>query len=221
MTLVLEHEPVDEVDYRRFLAALLSGDRQSCRMLFSKWVNEHREIRWLYEQILQRALYEVGLRWERGEVSVATEHLATAIAESLLNMVYPRLFARPSAGRSVVVTCAANEYHQIGGKMVADLFAWHGWRSYFLGANTPCRDLLELIREKQPDAVAFSLTVPYHLPTLTEALQAVRRSFPDLPILAGGQAFRQAEMLELPAVSGVLVMETLDQLETWIDGFRA
>ena len=70
-----------------------------------------------------------------------TEHLATAISESLLNLTYPRLFAQPRNGKSAVVTCVSNEYHQIGGKMVADIFELNGWRGHFLGANMPEADL--------------------------------------------------------------------------------
>ena len=108
--------------YARYLEALLIGDRRRCREQFETWLAAGTPVRTIYQDLVQRSLYEVGALWEQGRVSVATEHLATAITESLLNLVYPWLFSQPHLGRSAVVTCAANEYHQIGGKMVAGFF---------------------------------------------------------------------------------------------------
>ena len=134
-----------EVAYRGYLDGLLTSNRQQCRMHFEQWLEATDDLRTLYEDLVRRSLYKVGDLWERGQISVATEHLATAISEGLLNLTYPRLFARPRLGKSAVVTCVANEYHQIGGKMVADLFELNGWRGYFLGANTPVNDVQSLI----------------------------------------------------------------------------
>ncbi len=152
-----------------------------------------------------------------GSISVGTEHLATAIVDSLLNLVYPRLFRRPSTGRSVVVTCSVNEHHQIGAKMVADIIEMHGWRSYFLGANTPLEDLLKLINEKKPTATAFSLTLYFNIDALIGALTRVRESHPTLPLLVGGQALLWSGQARITRIPGVLMPAKLEDLEAWID----
>lgn len=206
----------DEGTFRRYQTALLAGDRQQCRAIFEGWLRSDPDLHQLYEQIIQRSLYEVGQLWEAGKVSVATEHLATAITESLLNLVYPRLFSQPRLGKSAVVTCTANEYHQIGGKMVADVFELNGWRGYFLGANTPPADLLNLVREKQPDVVTLSLTVYFNLESLLETARKVRAEFPAMPILVGGQAFRWGGRERVAEVPGVRCLTSLVDLEQWI-----
>lgn len=208
--------PADEAGYTRYRDALLAGDRNGCRRVFEAWLDAGVDLRTLYESLVQRSLYEVGVLWERGQVSVATEHLATAITESLLNLVYPRLFSQPRTGRVAVVTCLANEYHQIGGKMVADLFELNGWRGHFLGANTPPRDLLDLIHAKQPAAVALSLTVYFNLGALLQAAEAIREEFPALPILVGGQAFRWGGRERVERIAGVRHLAGLGDLERWM-----
>ena len=205
-----------EAAYPRYLDALLAGDRQQCRAVFESWLAAGTELRVIYQELVQRSLYEVGARWEQGRVSVATEHLATAITESLLNLVYPRLFSQPRLGKTAVVTCTANEYHQLGGKMVADIFELNGWRGYFLGANTPPRDLLDLIRDKQPDAVALSLTVYFNLETLLQTAAAIRAEFPAVPILVGGQAFRFGGRERAEQIAGVRCLASLAELESWM-----
>ncbi|MCL4203205.1 MAG: cobalamin-dependent protein [Pirellulaceae bacterium] len=207
----------DEVQYRRYFDALLAGEREVCHAMFAEWLNAGIELRWLYEQRVRRSLYEIGELWERGRVSVAVEHLATAITESLLTMTYPRLFARPRVGRSAVVTCVANEYHQIGGKMVADLFELHGWRGYFLGANAPLDDVLKLVEEKRPDAVGLSVTVTFGLDTMLRTARAIRAAFPTVPILVGGQALRWGGRERIEQILQARCLLSLDELDTWIE----
>ena len=205
-----------EEAYRRYLEGLLTNNRQQCRVCFEQWLAATPELRTLYEDLVRRSLYEVGDLWERGRISVATEHLATAISEGLLNLTYPRLFARPRLGKSAVVTCVANEYHQIGGKMVADLFELNGWRGYFLGANTPVRDVQALIAEKQPDVVALSVASAFSLDALISGAGEIRAAFPKVPILVGGQAFRWGGRERVERLPGVRCLLSLSELEAWI-----
>ena len=211
-----EQRLITEAGYHDYLKALLGGDRDRCRKVFESWLEARLDLRRLYQELVQRSLYDVGELWETGRISVATEHLATAITESLLNLVYPHLFRQPRLGKKAVITCAANEFHQLGGKMVADLFELNGWRGYFLGANTPLAAVLDLLRQKEPDVVALSLTVYFNLEALVSMAKAIRTSFPGLPILAGGQAFRWGGQAQVEAIPGAHCLRSLDELETWI-----
>jgi methanogenic corrinoid protein MtbC1 len=205
-----------EQAYRRYLDALVAGDRQRCQAEFETWLASGMELRALYVDLIQRSLYEVGALWESGRVSVATEHLATAITESLLNLVYPRLFTQPRRKQSAVVCCAANEFHQLGGKMVADLFELNGWRGYFLGANTPVPDLIDLLADKKPNVAVLSVTIYYGMDALLNAATEIRARFPALPILVGGQAFRWGGRERAEQIAGVQYLPSLSALEAWM-----
>ncbi len=207
---------VAEDVYRLYLDGLLTNNREQCRQCFQQWLDAEPDLLSLYEDLVQRALYDVGDLWERNRISVATEHLATAISESLLNLAYPRLFATPRNGQSALVTCAANEHHQIGGKMVADLFEFHGWRGCFLGANTPLRDVLALVGEKWADVVALSVAMTSGLADVIDAATAIRTAFPAVPILVGGQARRWGGRERVERVPGVRCLASLRDLTIWL-----
>lgn len=91
----------------------------------------------IYFHLFQRALYDVGKLWEQNKITVATEHLATAITEYLMVLCQQELFLTPRIDKRAIIACTANEYHQIGARMVADTFEMHGWDTWFLGSNTP------------------------------------------------------------------------------------
>jgi len=210
------HEPIDAritERYEPYLSALLAGDRHTCQGVVEQLLASGVAIRHLYVGLFQHSLYQVGELWERNQISVATEHLATAITESLLTLVYPVIFRTPRCGRRAVVSCVANEYHQLGGKMVADILELNGWDSYFLGANTPVDALLELIEEKQPELLCLSLSVYFNLPSLLNALQQVNAAFPGLRILVGGQAFQWGRIAQIEDLDGVQIVQSIDALE--------
>jgi len=58
--------------------------------------------------------------------------------------------------------------HELGARTLADVFEFHGWRTSFLGANLPTRELLAMIKQgaHPPDLIALSATMPAHLPRL-------------------------------------------------------
>lgn len=120
-----------------YLAHLVEGDRRACRDDVQCLLDGGATPRELYEQLFQACLYTVGARWHAGELSVAVEHLATLITEDMLRLVFPRVLEREPNGRRAIVSCAAEEYHQVGGRIVADTLEAAGWAVQFLGANTP------------------------------------------------------------------------------------
>jgi MerR family transcriptional regulator, light-induced transcriptional regulator len=211
---------ITESMYQEYLTLLLDGNRRECARIVQQLLDRNIEIKALYTDLFQKSLYEVGRLWEFNKISVAKEHLVTAISEGLLNLVYPRLFDRAVSDsendKKVVISCAANEFHQVGGKMVADIFELNGWDSQFLGANTPVDHMLAHIQDEKPDLVGLSVSVYFNMQTLKAGLAAIRGNFQHLDILVGGQAFNWGGT-EIPRqYSGTTYVPSLDQLTSLI-----
>jgi methanogenic corrinoid protein MtbC1 len=152
------------------------------------------------------------------QISVATEHLATANTEMLFGTIYEQISFPEHRNRKVVVSCTPNEYHQIGGRMVADIFEMNGWETSFLGANTPPSALLSMIEEKKPDLVALSLTVYFGMSELFLLIEKIRERFPMLPLLVGGQAFRhQTDIDFFGKTPKVRQISDLKELDAWCE----
>jgi methanogenic corrinoid protein MtbC1 len=181
-----------EIICPRFHSALLAGDRVRCVDEVLGLLEQKMAPETLYTDVFQRSLYRIGELWEQNKISVATEHLATAVTEHLLSVVYPRILEnRAPNGKKMVISCAVNEYHQVGARMVADIMEGLGWDVWFLGANTPVNDLLALIQEKQPDVLGLSVSIYFNMTSLVRTVDMVRSHYPGLDIIVGGQAFRR------------------------------
>jgi methanogenic corrinoid protein MtbC1 len=184
--------------HKAFLESLISGDRPSCSKYAHQYIEQNHSIQELYEEVLRTSLYDVGKLWEYNQISVATEHLAAAIVEAILNEFYLDIASGEKTNKRVVLSCVEEELHQIGIKMISDVFEMNGWYSYFLGANTPTRELMVYIKENKPDLLGISMSLYFHLPNLDDMLQRIREEFHTLPVLVGGQAFQSGgrEILE-------------------------
>ena len=214
-------DPTLSTQYPEFLATLLAGDRRQCETLTEQAVGAGVPILAIYQELYQRALYQVGEDWECNRISVGIEHLATAIIEGLLNRLYPQVIAQRRAGRRIVIGSVEGELHQVGAKMACDVFEMHGWDSLYLGADTPTSELLRTLRELCPDAVGLSLSVNFHVSTMVAAIKAIRAAFPDLPIVIGGQGLREVgrtRMSTLVSDPKVRYAADLDGLELVIAG---
>lgn len=205
------NKTVDESTYEHYLGALLSGNKEDCTRIVQTLVSEGAELKNLYTHLFQRSLYQVGELWEHHKISVAVEHLSTAITGRMLTLV--QVFSGPGRDQSIIIACVADEYHQLGSRMVADYCELLGWRAYFLGANTPLANLMQLIEERKPDLLGLSLSIYFNLPALLNALEVVTGKYPKLPILVGGQAFRWGAEEAVRAYPNVSYMATLDDLE--------
>lgn len=199
--------------YDQYLENLVSGNRNKCREIVETLMKANIEIKDLYINLFQTSMYQVGDMWESNQISVATEHLATSITESLMTLIYPNIFSKEHTGKRAIITCIANEFHQIGARMVADIFEINGWDGYFLGTNTPIQDLINFIQIKNPDLVCFSLSVYFNINELIKTLEAVRSQYPKLRIIVGGQAFRWGGKEIAETYTNVLYIDTLDKLE--------
>lgn len=187
-------EPVESPEETRvgvYLEAALAGQRKAALNIALEMLHEERPVPEVYTVLLQSAQYEVGLRWERNEISVAQEHMATAVTQYVLAELYARLEAPDSPRGDVVVTGVEGELHQVGAHMVADTLEADGWSVRFLGTQMPHRDILSAIAQHRPRIVGISVTMLFNLPQARALIEQIRREAPDgTRLLVGGGAFR-------------------------------
>jgi methanogenic corrinoid protein MtbC1 len=143
--------------------------------------------------------------------------LATAITEGILNELFEQIVSGKSYNKKVVVACVEKEQHQVGIKMVADVFEMKGWESFFLGTGIPTSELVKFIREVQPDLLAISLSVYFNYSYLVKMLETIRGEFPTLQLLLGGQAFVHIDGDNFNRFGNVVVLTDLYLLEKYIE----
>lgn len=182
--------PLAEV-LERFLSVLLAGDYQACLSIAREHTGTVEDRVAFYMSVLQPTMYRIGTLWEQGEISVAQEHLCASMVGRIMAVIYEPRQADRNGQAHAVVTCAWNEHHELGAWMLADMLAMDGWEVRYLGANTPNRDLLDMVTDSRPSLLAVSVSMPYNLDRVKALIDEVREvdALQDLVIMVGGQAF--------------------------------
>jgi DNA-binding transcriptional MerR regulator/methylmalonyl-CoA mutase cobalamin-binding subunit len=129
----------------------------------------------------------VGDDWHAGTLTIAHEHLASAVLRDLLLDVM-RGFAN-QAGPRIVVATPSGERHEIGAAMAGASAAADVWSVIYLGADVPAADIVRATRAA--GAIAVALSVVYHArpELLLEEIGQIRATLPrDISVLVGGAA---------------------------------
>jgi excisionase family DNA binding protein len=144
----------------------------------------------MYLKLLAPALKEVGDGWSRGDIPIADEHRATAVALGLAGRLSP-LFVRrgPSREATVLLAGAEGDPHVVPLLMVADALRAEGWTIVNLGADVPRAELLATARAiGHLRAVGISLSSKRRATRTAKNIRALRAACPDVPVLLGGPA---------------------------------
>lgn len=179
---------------RAYLAALLDGDRNAAQEIVREQIDGGMDIRDVYRYIFEASQHDVGRMWQENRISVAQEHYCTAATQFIMSQFYPRVFSSRRVGRSVVAMCVAGEQHELGMRMVADMFEIEGWDSHYLGAALEPAGVVRAVTKLRPDVLAISVTMSSHLHRLINVIRDVRShaSCRGVQILVGGRPFRLA-----------------------------
>ena len=133
------------------------------------------------------ALRSVGDCWADGEVSVASEHRATSMAQRIVGRLGLQFGRRGKSRGTVALAAPTGDLHTLPVAIVADLLRWRGFDVLELGANTPGDALAEAVsREDRLLAVGLAATTRGLGPRVADCVAAVRAAVPDATIFLGG-----------------------------------
>ena len=169
----------------------------------------------LFTNVLTPTMYHIGVLWERNDISVADEHLATAICDFILSATEERNVQNDRAEGKVMVMGLEGEDHYLGLKMVASIFREKGWHVQYMGPNLPLDHALDAAIRQKPDVIGLSAALAYRLPALKTYIRAFQQLDKPPVILIGGRAMKLADMTALEE-EGAIVVRELDELEQWI-----
>ena len=179
-----------------YLQKILEGNAAEAVSLVSRVVGDGLSPQALYLQVLLPAQREVGRLWHAGELSVAEEHMVTAVTQRAMAVVINQAAPVSSNGHTVVVAAVSGNVHDIGLRALADMYQLAGWRVIYAGSDVPMLDLPALLSFYEADLLMLGATLATHIPRVEQAIAAIReRCERPVRIVVGGAAFDEAPEL--------------------------
>ncbi len=195
----LNFSPKDESNEMQeaLLSLLLHGDIKECLKLVNESVQIADDLKYFYLDVVCPVMCRIGLLWEKNEISVAEEHLATAIVARIITALYAK-FANVDVyrGKAVVAT-APNEFHELGARIVADFLEINGWDVTYLGADTPLNEIITILKKHKPFILGLSVTIVFNLDNAHKVIKTIKedKDIQDINIMVGGLAFHASPSL--------------------------
>ena len=173
---------------RAYADALLAADEAAAEIAIREALEAGLDTAQIDDEIIAPALWHVGDLWERGEISVADEHIATEISIRVLALQREaQRTARARQGRRVLLAAPEGEAHVVALQMVANLLRDAGYTVLMLGADVPLEALAESAARHEPEVICLSATMPDASDRLTIAMHEIQRSWPGAGYVLGGR----------------------------------
>lgn len=202
---------------KEYMAHLMNHDTKAAMALIDNALKSGIDLQEIFVEILQEVMYEVGNLWHQGKMTIDQEHYCTSVTQTVLAQFYPVIFAARRNQHRLLACCVGSELHEMGIRMLADLFEYNGWDSIYLGASVPQEAILHAVQENRPDLIALSVTMPEHLPLCFEIVAAIRVKYGAIKIAVGGRAFQTTDQLWKKWPVDICT-ENAKQLIQWADG---
>jgi methylmalonyl-CoA mutase cobalamin-binding domain/chain len=180
-----------------FEVALLAGRQQEALSVVNDCIDAGRNFVDVELHVVQPSLYHIGEEWQANRVSVAREHMATAIAMSIMTMGLLRSQPPAMVGKRILLACVAGNCHTVGLRMVADAFQLAGWDVQYLGADVPTAAIIQQVAEWKAHLVGLSVAFAQQLATAKSVITTLAEHFGGSrpSVMVGGLAINRFSRL--------------------------
>lgn len=181
--------------YEDYFISLLNGDINELLTICSTFLEKGMDYIQFYKNIIERSLTDIGVLWEKGEIDIWQEHFVSENSIKLMEILFPRNIQNNKDGKTIIGITGGAEMHNIGLRMVCNIFQLSRWNAIYLGSHLPTQNILNSIKETRPKAIALSVTQTYHIESTQNLISAIRQVYKkDSPsIILGGAAFKNID----------------------------
>ena len=172
----------------RFTAALRDSDAPLAADVLEEGTDAGIAAATLLARVVTPAMHEIGRLGQAGELTVADQHLATAVCHRALAVFYPQILtARPRSRERIVVAAVEGEPHGLAPRIIADVLEGNGYEVIHLGSDVPVEALAQSVERYDPAIVALSVTMPDRDDALERTILAIEQVRPQTLFMLGGQ----------------------------------
>jgi len=145
----------------------------------------------LYENVLRMSMSHLTDVESDVNHKIWKEHIQSGIIRSVIEMAYPYVLKQRNkiASKRAAVICPDGEQHELGARMVSDYIRMMGFETFFVGRDTPRKELFDLIDSLKLDLIAISVTNYYNLSKAVQMVSFIESNFPSIKLIVGGKGF--------------------------------
>lgn len=165
-----------------------------------------------YENILKDVMYQIGDLWEKKQLPVAAEHVASNVAHSFVKILNEKI-SKSSSKQKILICTPPGESHTLGCNMLESYLHSRGFNVFNISPSIPSEEIIDFIKRNSPDAVLVSITLDDNIPSGKRLVGKIKERF-KIPVFIGGRALSNkknefeatdAQNLSMPELAKMLI----------------
>ncbi|MDH3312285.1 MAG: cobalamin-dependent protein [Nitrosopumilus sp.] len=199
---IRKREDASKKSKKQLYKKLTDGNIQECVKIFEEYVKIFNTSDF-FDKILKPVMYQIGEDWANNKISIATEHVASNIALTLVKIIMDKVSG--SRNKEKILICVPlGEEHHLGCDVLETYLSIKGYKVYNIGTSIPTESILTFIENDKPDAVLISITIEDNLLAGQRLVKKIKDQY-KIPIVIGGRAV-QAE--KIPKLDAQIIRDT-------------
>ncbi len=145
-----------------------------------------------FDKILKPVMYKIGDDWANDKISIATEHVASNVAQTLVKIIMDQV-SDTGNKKKILICVPLGEEHNLGCDVLEAYLSSKGYKIYNIRTSIPTESILSFIDNNNPDVVLVSITLEDNL-AAGQRLVTKIKDHRDIPILIGGFAINSKKI---------------------------
>jgi MerR family transcriptional regulator, light-induced transcriptional regulator len=185
---------------------LTEGDIESTVKIYETYTKIF-DVADFFDRILKPVMHKIGNDWANDRISIATEHVASNIAQTLVKIIMDRITGIANK-KKILICVPVGEEHHLGCDVLETYLSIKGFKVYNMATSIPTEDILNFIKSNKPDIILVSITLRDNIPAGQRLVKKIKEQY-DIPILTGGFALQSEKIpkFEAQVVSDITLKE--------------
>ncbi|MDH3278824.1 MAG: cobalamin-dependent protein [Nitrosopumilus sp.] len=193
---IKKREEASRKSIKQLYKKLTDGDINSCVQIYDDYIKIFNSADF-FDKILRPVMYQIGDEWFNNKISIATEHVASNVAQTLVKIIMDKVTTFGNK-KKILLCVPVGEEHHLGCDVIETFLTSKGYKIFNMGTSIPSESVLHFIEHNKPDLVMVSITLKDNLKAGQRLIKKIKDNF-KVPIVVGGYALEQEKLPKFDA----------------------
>ena len=144
---IQKREDATKKSKQQLFKKLTDGNLDECIKIYKNYV-EIFNISDFFDKILRPVMSKIGEDWQNGKLSIATEHVASNVAQTLVKIIMEQV-SGSGKKKKIMICVPVGEEHHIGCDVLETYLTIKGFKVYNMGTSIPTESIIEFLNMKK------------------------------------------------------------------------
>lgn len=132
-----------------------------------------------YERLLAPVMHNVGELWATGKLNVASEHICSNSAHTLVKLINERISMNTKENRispKILICTPEGEYHSLGCMIIESYLKSKGYSVSNIAPSVPSDSVIAFASKYEPDLIMISITLADNIGAANKLINKILES---------------------------------------------